>query len=216
MDCPSLQCFGKLAPTANGRVWSLIHPGCLVPVTSPPSASATHPRVELYRIVSSWQLAGGCRSAASRPLPLLLRKTVQKTRTIVQNYTLVYSASAHSHSCTQIVHTRLNKCVYLQHKVVQNVPCTMLYFQNPFPLHISLKPRPFRCLYIKHGPMSWHCLDIVFDVLLAITCCQYVLPFCCLAGADCLMLVVRGNTKLAKFTQSRSTIHSLFLLLAYG
>ena len=63
---------------------------------------------------------------------------------------------------------------------------------------------------MKHGPMSWHCLDIVFDLLLTITCCQYVLPFCCLAGADCLILLARGNTKLAKFTQSRSTTVRLF------
>ena len=37
------------------------------------------------RIVSSWCVAGGCRSAASRPLPLPMHKTVQKLCTIVQN-----------------------------------------------------------------------------------------------------------------------------------
>ena len=61
------------------------------------------------------------------------------------------------------------------------------------------------------------CLGIVLilSLIFSFTCQQYVLPFCCLAGADCLL--ARGNTKLAKFTHSRasrgyfSTLYIVFI-----
>ena len=122
----------------------------------------------------------------------------------------MYSASAHSHRRTQIVKTTPAHNVYIccigLYKISRArcyIPKTL--FLNIFPgspAHIGVSARS-----------TGQCLGIVLILsLIFSSTCQYVLPFCCLAGADCLL--ARGNTKLAKFTWSRSTTHRLFLLLS--
>ena len=149
-----------------------------------------------------------CKMYAER-CTLTMHKSVQKMCTIVQRYTQrctcaqcpssftpPYTNCEHNY-CTQI--GIVHNCVHKVHKVVQNVQCTLLCHSQKLSYTYFLRPRPYRRLYMKHGPMSLHCLFIVFDLLLEITF-QYALPFSCLAGDDCLKLVLRGNTKVDKFT----------------
>ena len=139
-DCPSLQCFGKLAPTTNGRVWSLIHPGCLGTVTSPPSTTQSRIAHNCTDASPAGSLQVGVEAPHPAPCLCYCAKLCKncaklcKTRVQLCKSILWCTVPLLIHTA---VHTYLNKCVHLQHKVVQNVPCTMLHSQNPFPLHIS-------------------------------------------------------------------------------
>ena len=118
----------------------------------------------------------------------------------------MYSAS--SHCWTEIVntcpaHMSEQMCtIHILHKVVQNVPCTMLHSQNPFLYIFPLGPAHFGASTSSTG----QCLGIVLILSLMFSCRFPIRLAILLPSRGWLSYAgARGNIKLAKFTYSRST-----------